>query len=177
MIAENPMTGIGPRNFVGEAHRFPHPPDFPRMEVHNTYLEIAASSGIPALLLYVALVVAAFRTCRRVEADTRGETDPRLAWFGAMARGCQASMASFLVSSTFGSLMHFDLMYHLCAVTVCLPVALRHERERAGPSAAGALAAAPARRARPAYSRYDRSPALATPVPPGLPDFRAAARK
>ncbi len=174
---EHPFLGIGPRNFLGQFHRFPHPFGFPRMEIHNTYLEFLASSGFLSLGLYLALVVAAFRSCSRVQRDALGRNDPRLSWFVSMGRAMQASMAVFLVSSTFGSLMHFDLMYHLCALSACLPVAYRHELDRLGAATADATAAAAeSPTERPALSRYERRPVLPSGLPAGLPDFRSAAR-
>ena len=130
ITAEHPLLGIGPRNFAEEFRRFPHPFDLPRMEIHNTYLELSASSGLPALLLYGLLITAAFRSCGRVVRDATERADARLRWFVGTGRALQAAMAGFLVSSTFGSLMHFDLMYHLCALAACVPVAYDAELAR-----------------------------------------------
>ncbi len=117
-----PFTGIGPRNFPDQFRRFPHPFELPRMKVHNTYLEFSSSSGIPGLLVYLALVAAAFAAARKVEKDALLRDDPRVRWHMMTARAMQASMAAFMVSSAFGSLMHFDMMYHFCALSACLPV-------------------------------------------------------
>jgi probable O-glycosylation ligase (exosortase A-associated) len=178
----HPIVGIGPKNFLGEAHRFPHPIDFPKMEIHNTYWEFLASSGIPGLLLYVGLVLAAFVVTTRVIRDVNRSGDARLSWCGSMAKATQAAMASFLVASTFGSLMHFDMMYHLCAIAACVPAVLAHEKAKyAAQDAASAPAPAaasppPEPTPQPALTRYELAPALAAPVPTGLPDFRGAAQ-
>jgi O-antigen ligase len=52
LIARNPVVGIGPANFA---------PRFPHMSQHNAYLQVASEVGIPALLLYVALLVSGYR--------------------------------------------------------------------------------------------------------------------
>jgi hypothetical protein len=136
------------------------------MEIHCTYLEFAASSGVPGLLLYLALVAAAWRVCRRVEREAADAA--HLRWFASAAGACRASIAGFLVASTFGSLMHFDLLYHVCAFAACLPVALEAHRraaEDASPDAAPDEDRA---------GHRDPVPASPVPAPPGLPRFTEA---
>lgn len=143
----HPLLGIGPKNFVDEFRRFPHPPDLPRMEVHNTYLELASGNGIPALLLYLALAFVAFRTCTKIVKEVQRRGDPSLSWYANVARGAQAAMAAYLVSSTFGSMAHFDLLYHVAALVACIPVALKHEldsrQQQQRAAAEAALSVAP----------------------------------
>ncbi len=122
-----PIVGIGPRNFPDNFRRFPHDHDMPRMEIHNTYLEISSSTGIPGLLLYLLFIGAAWRSCARVRRDALARADERLVWYVHTSQALQASITGFLVSSTFGSLMHFDLLYHMCAISACLPFAYRKE--------------------------------------------------
>ena len=80
--------------------------------------------------MYLTLLYASWRNCSRVRNDARARDDKRLTFFAHTGQGIQASMAGFMVSSTFGSLMHFDLMYHLCALSACLPVAYKAEVDR-----------------------------------------------
>lgn len=127
IAARHPILGIGPKNFVDQFRRFPHPVDMPRMEVHNTYLELASGNGLPGLLLYLLLAWLVFRTCTKVLQEVRRRDDPSLSWYANVARASQAAIAAFMVSSTFGSLAHFDLLYHLAALVACVPVALRAE--------------------------------------------------
>jgi probable O-glycosylation ligase (exosortase A-associated) len=188
ITAEHPIQGIGPKNFHGQSKRFPRPSTMVDMEVHNTYLELAASMGLTGLLGYLVLVTASWVTASRVRREARLHQDPRLRWFGSTATAIQAAMTAFLVSSFFGSLAHYDLMYHLCALAVCLPAAYRHEADRIdaedtalldaerdvaarGPAPEAAWASAVPTLP---LSRYDERPVLET-APPGLPDFRHAA--
>jgi len=130
ITAEHPVVGIGPKNFLSESHRFARPAGMADMEIHNTYLDLSTSLGLPGLLLYLALMGAAFTALAAVRRDVRERGDPRLSWFATLAAATQASLVLFLVASTFGSLAHFDLAYHVCALAACLPVALRHETGR-----------------------------------------------
>ncbi|MCE9635427.1 MAG: putative O-glycosylation ligase, exosortase A system-associated [Planctomycetes bacterium] len=130
ITAEHPIAGIGPKNFYSQSHKFPRPVTMPDMEIHNTYLDLSSALGVTGLLLYLTLVGTAWFTLNRVRKELKLRDDPRLAWFGTLCTAIQASMTAFLVSSTFGSLSHFDLMYHLCAIAACVPIAFSHEVQR-----------------------------------------------
>jgi O-antigen ligase len=73
MIESNPLTGIGLGQFKDLA------PNYNRelLQVarrryiaHNTYIQIAAETGLPVLFLFLALVATAFINCRAVRRST-----------------------------------------------------------------------------------------------------------
>src|SRR5262249_32798122 len=92
-VVDNPILGVGPGNFAtaegtlsplaerqmwGIGVRWNAP--------HNSYLQIAAELGIPGFLLYVAVIVSAFRALRRATPLTPALT---------------ASLIGFVVGSLF----------------------------------------------------------------------------
>ena len=69
MIKSSPLTGVGLERFRETA------PDYNRellqvakgrFVAHNTYIQIAAETGLPVLMLFLALMTAAFMNCRAV---------------------------------------------------------------------------------------------------------------
>ncbi len=58
LIAANPLTGVGPRMVAKEAGNYRQEQEFPEwayQHFHNNFLQIAAESGIPALLVWLGL--------------------------------------------------------------------------------------------------------------------------
>ena len=67
MIAANPVMGVGSGNFglykQVWADAFPEGPNL----AHNTYIELAAELGLPALAAFLFLIWRTFRSLRRAE--------------------------------------------------------------------------------------------------------------
>jgi putative inorganic carbon (HCO3(-)) transporter len=85
MVESHPLLGVGLDGFKAAA------PSYDRRLresgtqyiAHNTYLQVAAETGLPGLLLFVALMAAGFGNCR---AAGRCARDPALAGFAAAIR-------------------------------------------------------------------------------------------
>jgi O-antigen ligase len=70
LVKERPWTGLGlviPEDRMGGEIQTPQGPLRVHSHMHNAYLQIAVSMGIPALLIFGWLVVAFFRMGRRAE--------------------------------------------------------------------------------------------------------------
>jgi O-antigen ligase len=99
-LLEHPVTGIGFENFRNSYPSYRAAEDInffkdiiPTM-VHNGYLEIALNNGIPALLLYLALVVGVlYRLGRQLSRDA-GQSDLPL--------GMLAALSAYLVQDLSG---------------------------------------------------------------------------
>jgi putative inorganic carbon (HCO3(-)) transporter len=85
MVAERPLFGLGPE-MVERRYPIYRSPSAPRFEVphlHNSFLQLAAERGIPALLAYLAMnwvsLRAMYRGYRRDRRDRRegGSRGPR----------------------------------------------------------------------------------------------------
>ena len=85
MVESHPLLGVGLDGFKAAAPSYDPRLGEPgtRYIAHNTYLQVAAETGLPGLLLFVALMAVCFGNCRAVERCAR---DPALAAFAAAIR-------------------------------------------------------------------------------------------
>jgi len=102
----HPLVGVGPGCFplVDQGWRV----------AHNTYTEVAAEAGIPALVLFVAAIGAAFRNLRRVSKSNWYRDDPE---FRLFAQGLRAALAAYLVGAFFASTQYNLYIYVVVAYT------------------------------------------------------------
>ncbi len=192
MAWENPILGKGIRN--ADKLSFNYGADNQGRTIHSLYLQIAADSGIPAMALYIALLLAAvwnYRSVRQrcLQPDygpaPNGSRDgpvhkaqspalsAQLHQTAAIALACQTSLLIFAMGAMFLSVEVVELPWLLIAMGGVLPVVLeRHLRSAQRKSdpmpskdEAPAEPATPAAR-RPRSKRLRPSPveALATPV-------------
>lgn len=107
--------------------------------IHNTYLQIAADSGIPAMFIYIAAIVTAvlllraFRRRLTGEKRLRGEPyrrrrskprptlDPRQREAYAMALALEGSIIAFATGAVFLSLEFFELPWLMLVMAGALP--------------------------------------------------------
>ena len=103
----HPLFGVGAGNFEilsGSWH-----------SAHNTFLEMSADGGLPALILYLMILWCAFRNVRKVKRYEREDSEHRL-WSKAL----HASLLAFLVASCFASEAYQYFTYFLVANTSVL---------------------------------------------------------
>ncbi len=129
VASENPLTGVGPGGLQARLDAVPQAFDMPRLEVHSNYLELAASGGVPLLLLFLAMFGLAVRSAAGVLRDAEQRRDERLTWFVGMSRATLAALVASAAAGTFAGLLSLDLVYLTCALAACLPVAYRKELE------------------------------------------------
>jgi len=95
-----PLTGVGPGRFPKEARPLlrNNPIELEKPVTHNTYLEILAENGIPALLLFIAYLAGTWLLLRRALARAlrREDADGR-----RLATALQASVVIAIVAATF----------------------------------------------------------------------------
>jgi O-antigen ligase len=107
-MATHPFTGVGPGNFAifGDWH-----------VAHNTYSEIGAEAGVPALLLFLAILARAFWNLRRTAKSSEYKRNSDLRLFtGAMV----ASLGAYLVGAAFSSTQYELFPYFMVAYTTVL---------------------------------------------------------
>lgn len=123
MIAERPVSGIGPELVERRypIYRVPTAPRYRVPHLHNSFLQLAAERGLPALAAYLVLMaaplVAAFRLYRR----QGGRQGPR----ADLLVGAAAALVAFNVAGLFefnwGDTEVQRLVLFVAALPFCLP--------------------------------------------------------
>jgi putative inorganic carbon (HCO3(-)) transporter len=85
---------------------------------HSIWFQVLGDHGWFGLLMFILLMVFAWRTGTRVRKYC--ETQPDLKWASDLARMCQVCIIGYAVSGSFLSLAYFDLYYDIIIILVCL---------------------------------------------------------
>ena len=135
----HPIFGIGAGNFGAATKTW--------RVTHNSYTELAAEGGFPALLLYLAILCLAFRNLKRIRsmAVYRGNVEVRV-FTGAL----WASLLAYVAGSMFASFEYQLFPYFMVAYTSALyrwaEQASQGEGNTAGPAKRKTLVSWDARR-------------------------------
>lgn len=111
-----PVFGVGPNNLQVVHRTYSPNPDRFRVS-HNVILQILAECGLPAVLLFLSCIAAAFFSLNRLRKRTE------MPWVEAYARMMQISIVAYLVGSMFLNTAYFELIYQLVALSVSLELA------------------------------------------------------
>ena len=112
MAVENPLTGVGPGGF--EAALQDYGPQVAFLwdyvgSAHNTYIQVAAETGVPGLLAFLVLLLGVFRTLLRSARPRRGLSDAdlrlRRTVLWAFATGCLVAMVEWCLNQGVGQLL------------------------------------------------------------------------
>jgi len=109
LTLQHPVFGVGPGNFPVATEAW--------HVAHNTYTELSAEGGFPALILFVAIVVLAFRNVRKVRKTARYLEDKQ---FQLFASAMWASLAAYVVGAAFASTEYQLFPYFMVAYTSVL---------------------------------------------------------
>ncbi len=132
---ENPLTGHGLRN--ANIYSANYGADRQGRTIHSVYLQIAADSGIPSMLIYMtllALTLITFGRCRRICREFLNEPDAsrappaerdQVAQLELIALGLQGSLIIFAFGGIFLSVEVFELPWLLIVLGAVLPTTLR----------------------------------------------------
>ena len=124
VTVRHPLLGIGMNNFPLVSAR--------DQVSHNAYTQIGAEMGVPAMLIYVLLIVAAIKRLRNVERETYEQRRTSRHYY--LAIGLQASLIGYMVSSFFASVAYLWYIYYLVGYALCLHRLHEASREAAGPA-------------------------------------------
>lgn len=105
-----PLFGVGVGNF--------HYKSVQELVTHNAYTEVSAEMGIPALVVYIMLMVYPLRRLREIEAATVDVAEKRKIHYWSI--GIQASIIAYMVSSFFGAVAYQWYIYYLVGYAVAL---------------------------------------------------------
>ena len=144
MIAAHPVAGIGLGEFKPEVEEYAAQHKDLDHIAHNTYLELAAEMGVPALCGFLLILFSSQRTLARMwrEASANADSQPNAAalppWAGEAALGLQTGMLGFAISAFFLSAQYTKLFWLLIAL--CAAVRGLLEEQALEPSSARSMA-------------------------------------
>jgi hypothetical protein len=103
---QHPLLGVGAGNFqvISDWH-----------VTHNSYTELSAEGGIPALIIYLLIIRRTFINLREAQVLARGHPDLQL-----LDGALRVSFAAFIVGSFFDSVAYNYFPYFLIAYTGAL---------------------------------------------------------
>lgn len=140
MVAAHPFFGVGFEGFVSNFRRY-DPLTVRRKDgvksvrvAHNTYVQVWAELGTPALVCFLGMLISSLLWLRRVRKDVERRGGPR--WLIDFANMLEISLLAFMFGANFLNRAHFDLMYQLVALTACLRFVTNRELARLAPRAA-----------------------------------------
>lgn len=136
---DHPIFGQGIRN--SNIYTANYGADRRGRTIHSNYIQIAADSGIPAMIVYLAMLGVAFANLRRTrlvardylddcrERDPLGEPNEHIRQMYFISVGCQASLFVFAFGGVFLSLEMFELPWLVIVLAGVMPDALAKHLE------------------------------------------------
>jgi O-antigen ligase len=103
LTTDHPVIGIGPGRYAAEVATYA--PQLHGMVAHNSYVQMAAETGLPGLGLYLALFLGAVYVARGIYRRAP------MSQAGVIATGAQASLLAYLAVSLFISRNDMVLAY------------------------------------------------------------------
>jgi probable O-glycosylation ligase (exosortase A-associated) len=131
MATDNPLLGVGFGKFRQhylEYEPHPTPQQLGGEDIfvaHNSYLQIWAECGTPAVLIYLGLIAASLVSLWSVRREARRRY--YASWILHYCTMFEASIATFVVGSAFLNRAHFDLFYHWVAIVLVFVLVARRE--------------------------------------------------
>lgn len=120
MIKAHPVLGVGPFNFIDV---FPQYSSFHPRAPHNAYVALAAESGIPSCLLFLAILGSTMGQMWVLRKRLRHHPGN-----GKLAEYClivQTTLLVYMVPNFFINRQNLDLMYHVVGVGAGLAFVVR----------------------------------------------------
>ncbi|MES1930685.1 putative O-glycosylation ligase, exosortase system type 1-associated protein [Salinisphaera dokdonensis CL-ES53] len=88
--------------------------------VHSIFFQVLAEHGFVGLGLFLALLIAGWRSCNAIRRQTF--EDPEKKWAYDLASMLQVSLVAYAVAGAFLPLPYFDLIYQLLAIIALVRV-------------------------------------------------------
>ena len=138
MVAENPFFGVGFESFLGNFRRYD--PIRVRLRdsvksirvAHNTYVQVWAELGTFAIISFLATLLLAVLWARKTRKEAIRARGPP--WIVDFANMIEISLLCFMFGANFLNRAHFDLMYHLIALSVVLRFVAKDELRKLAPA-------------------------------------------
>jgi O-antigen ligase len=105
-----PLFGVGIGNF--------HHRSFQELGTHNAYTQVAAETGIAAMIAYIILLVHPLRKQRMIERELFERNESSRFYY--LAIGLQASLVAYMVASFFAAVAYQWYVYYLVGYAIAL---------------------------------------------------------
>jgi O-antigen ligase len=127
MIRNHPLFGIGLGNFRPMMHWYAPPGTTVSTVGHNTFLEVAAELGLPALAVFVGILILTYRSLGASARRARIARD-KMMYFATL--GLQAGFVGYLVGACFISAEYTKLFWLVIFLSICVAHVLRIQRTK-----------------------------------------------
>jgi O-antigen ligase len=121
MIKDKPFVGVGFYRSGEVSDQYPDPEGgwrYSNLAIHNTFLKVAAETGLPALALYLYIFCSAYRTLTKIKARVRrAGMDKTIIGYATML---QVAFVGFFSSGFFVNASFLDISWHLVALSIAL---------------------------------------------------------
>jgi O-antigen ligase len=114
MIESHPMTGVGLGNFKPLVAEYEQGETVVDHIAHNSYIEVAAEMGLPALLVFLGILYFSYRTLGRVGASRSAPPFVSQAALGLQAGLLGSAIAIFFVSGQYQKLLWLTVFLSMC---------------------------------------------------------------
>jgi O-antigen ligase len=131
MIRAHSVAGIGLDNFKLRVDAYTTKHRQVDHIAHNAYVEIAAEMGVPALLVFLAILYSSYRSLGKVRRQTAGSAPPLLRQ-GAL--GLQSGLVGCGVAVFFVSAQYTKFLWLLVSLSVCVASLSRVARQARKPT-------------------------------------------
>lgn len=105
-----PIFGVGLGNF--------HHKSFQELGTHNAYTQVAAETGIAAMICYIIFLVHPLRKLRMIERELFERNENSRFYY--LSIGLQASLVGFMVASFFAAVAYHWYVYYLVAYAIAV---------------------------------------------------------
>lgn len=141
MIAAHPILGVGLGNFRFKLLDYADPSLAHAFIAHDAYLEVAAEMGVPALLIYIAMLGLSLYSLSRTR---RAAATLKLEFMEMAAIGVEAGLIGSSTAVLFVSGQNTKLYWLMIFLSMVLPSLVRAPREREFEARASSKALRPA---------------------------------
>ncbi len=123
----HPLLGVGLDNYSSEITKYADPAKVPKYETvrrvaHNSYMEIAAELGVPALFIFLGIIISSSFSLDRVRRAALKSSDDLL---GRVALGLQGGILGASVALFFVSGEYQKMFWMAIFLTTCMPALAR----------------------------------------------------
>jgi putative inorganic carbon (HCO3(-)) transporter len=129
-VAEQHPLGGGLKVFTPKMFMIYAPDPRNYHVAHSIYFQALGEQGPVGLLIYLILMICAWRTGTRIIRFCKNKAD--LKWAADLAAMCQVSIIGFAVGGAFLSLAYFDLYFDIVALLVVLENFVVHRSNNTG---------------------------------------------